>query len=80
MELLLFLFLVWCIAPMFLCHYIAQEKGRDTAGFVIAALFFGWIVVIICACLQDSMRKTLSDQAELERLKALQRAQDEQQT
>ena len=79
MEILIFLFVAWCIAPMFICHYLAKEKGRDSGGFVVLAFFFGWIAVLVVACMQDSMRKTLSDQAELERLKALQRAQDEKQ-
>ena len=78
MEFLLFLFIAWCIAPMFVCHHLAKEKGRDAAGFVVLAFFIGWIAVIIVACMQDSISKTLSDQAELERLRTLQRAQDEQ--
>ena len=77
MELVVFFLIIVWIVPIFVCHYMAKEKGRDPGGWVVLSIFLGWIAVLIIACSQDSMKKTLSDQAELERLRTLQRAQDE---
>lgn len=44
-----FYVLVWGV-PMYLCHYIAEQKGRKPTGWVMLAFVIGWIAVLVIGC------------------------------
>lgn len=45
--------LLWCLAGAAASGFIAGEKGRSVVGWVFFGLIFGWIAVLVVACLSN---------------------------
>lgn len=67
MELFILVF-IFVIAPILICANLADNKARSVIPWVLVSLFFGWLAVLVLACLSDkTVNKSEADREELKK-------------